>query len=171
MRQADGVTKVLIVKPPTKEGDKLLEILKTELQKVSSTIVIDVWDNAKKIITNEDIKKAEADLFISFNLAGFDHSTLTGGVAYNLLDCKQIHILLEKRLPNELLLSKQLSISMFFYCAGSDYYNYLMEKYPDMPYLKQLETWRLGMTEEDINTNAQTLCKVTEEIMQICHLS
>ena len=86
--------------------------------------------------------KMEAkDLLVTFNLSGFEQQTLTGGIFYNLLDCKQIHILLEEHLPCEEKLSLPLSISMFFFCKGQAYYEYLLNTYPDIPYMGKIDEW------------------------------
>ena len=122
--------KILIVQPDRGQMQKIISLLKEKIEKCSQEfidndpqsksqgITVEIWDNTKLSVTCADIKKSEADLFINFNLAGFEQSTLTDGIAYNLLNCKQIHILLKDHLPHEKYLAKQLSISMFFYCAG-----------------------------------------------------
>lgn len=85
------------------------------------------------------IQNAGADLLVTVNLAGFDTNTFTDSVSYNLLSCKQIHILWDKHLSNEKVLRHPLSIAMFFVCVGMDYQEYLLEKYPDIPWLKGVE--------------------------------
>jgi len=134
----------------------------------SSNLAVEIWGSNKPQITCADIKKSEADLFVCFDLAGFEQSTLTDGIAYNLLDCKQIHILLEKELTNEKYLAKQLSISMFFYCADAEYCRYLREKYPDIPYLKAIEGWK--EEENRAEENAEILYGVIREIMRNCRM-
>lgn len=85
-----------------------------------------------------DIKRKAPDLLITLDLAGFDRTTFTDGVAYNLLDCKQLHLLLREGLEQETLLKKPLSIAMFFACAGETYAGYLRRNYPDIPWLEVL---------------------------------
>ena len=60
------------------------------------------------------IKKMNPELLLTVDLAGFDRVTLTDNIAYNLLDCKQVHVICGKTLQNEKALEKALSIAMFF---------------------------------------------------------
>ena len=116
-----------------------------------------------------DLKGNSTDLIITFNLAGFDISTLTDGLSYNLVNSKFIHFLLHENLPNEKYLSKQLSISMFFYCVGKEYCDYLWKTYPEIPWLKELTGWN---AEETQNTESNVACIVSaiEEVMRECRL-
>ncbi len=82
-----------------------------------------------------EIRAFHPELLITIDLAGFEQCTLTDNISYNLLDCKQLHLLLHENLPNEPYLSGQLSIAMFFYCAGDSYCDKLMAKYPHLPWL------------------------------------
>lgn len=101
------------------------------------------------------------DLLVIFNLSGFEQQTLTGGISYNLLNCKQIHILLDQKLPCEEKLALPLSISMFFFCQGQDYYEYLQSTYPEMPFLQKMDEWdKEGNTLADIITNVAHLCHI-----------
>ena len=61
----------------------------------------------------------------------------------------------------EKYLEKQLSISMFFYCADHDYYEYLLKTYPDIPYLKEISQ-NAGM--------ADVMCRIVMEIAQMCNI-
>lgn len=133
-------------------------------------IAVEIWDGTGTQLTCADIKKSGADLFVNFDLDGFGQSTLTDGIAYNLLDCKQIHILLKNSSPEERYLAKQLSISMFFYCADSGYCRYLQDKYPDIPYLKAIGEWKREGEENCLSDNADTLCAIMHEVSKICHI-
>lgn len=172
--------KIVITQPSSRQMQQVISLMKERLETnhqnasqndpfhTSSNFTVEIWDSNKPQITCADIKKSEADLFVCFDLAGFEQSTLTDGIAYNLLDCKQIHILLEKELTNEKYLAKQLSISMFFYCADAEYCQYLREKYPDIPYLKAIEGWK--EEENRAEENAEILYGVIREIMRNCRM-
>ena len=169
--------KILIAQPASRQIQKAISLMKEEieggsrelLQNISNGksqgVTVEIWDSAKLPVTCAEIKKSDADLFINFNLAGFEQSTLTDGIAYNLLDCKQIHILLEDHLPQEKYLAKQISISMFFYCMDAEYYCYLQEKYPDIPYLKVAESWEKGGKENRSENYADALYCMIREVM------
>lgn len=107
-----------------------------------------------------------ADLIITFNLLGFEQSTLTGGVFYNLLNCKQIHFVLDRNLPNECCLKLPLSIAMFFYCINDEYYEYLLNQYMDIPYLKSLNIRSADERNESFIVNA--LCNAVCEVLKMC---
>ena len=77
-------------------------------------------------------------MVVTVNLSGFEFTTLTGGISYNLWDTKFVHFLLGQNLRNERFLAGPLSISMFFYCIGQAYMDGLLEKYPDLPYLEKI---------------------------------
>ena len=57
-------------------------------------------------------------LIITFDLVGFEQTTLMDGILYNLVSSKFLNFMLRKNLANEKFLSRQFSISMFFYCRG-----------------------------------------------------
>ena len=115
-----------------------------------------------------EIKAFRPDVLITTDLAGFELCTLTDNISYNLLDCKQLHLLLHENLPNEPYLAGQLSIAMFFYCAGDAYYDYLVQKYPDLPYLKSLSEWRSETNTAVGNSDAEMLYKAFREVLQEC---
>lgn len=117
------------------------------------------------------VKTYAPDLLITFDLAGFQNSTLADCVAYNLLDCKQLHFILNDKLPNERFLEKQLSISMFFYCAGEGYYEHLKSAYAELPYLKLLKGWMEGTDGAAVIHNAALLAAAVEEVAKECGLA
>lgn len=145
---------------------RTVELLKEKLQQRYQDADILVW-SAEKPAAREDIRKTEADLFVDFNLWGFEQGTLAGSIAYNLLDCKQIHILLDDTLPNEKQLEKQLSIAMFFYCVDAQYCQCLSERYPEIPYLKEVKGWKRTEAADDAAHNAGLLCSIVEEVLRI----
>lgn len=164
--------KILITQPADGQMQKAIRLLKEKMEKsaqnITLGITVEIWDSARCQITCADIKKSEADLFINFNLSGFGQSTLTDGIAYNLLNCKQIHILLKDKLPEEKYLAKRLSISMFFYCTDAEYCRYLQEKYPDIPYLKLIEEWKNDGEGNSIENHAESLSGIVREVIQLC---
>lgn len=174
--------KIFITQPASRQIQKVIKLMKEKLEGSSQNtlqniphnafpnITVEIWDSASPQITCADIKKSEADLFINFNLSGFGQSTLTDGIAYNLLDCKQIHILLKDNLAEEKYLAKQLSISMFFYCADVEYCRRLQKKYPDIPYLKAIESWKKGEEENNTANHAEALEHVVWEVIQLCRI-
>ncbi|MCM1302714.1 MAG: hypothetical protein NC305_06905 [Lachnospiraceae bacterium] len=113
-----------------------------------------------------EIKALRPDLLITADLSGFEQCTLTDNVSYNLLDCKQLHLLLHEKLPNEQYLKKQQSIAMFFYCAGNAYYEYLHKYYPHLPYLKQIPDWQLEKNGKAAGKNAACLRAVLLEALR-----
>lgn len=112
------------------------------------------------------------DLLITVDLAGFEQCTLTDNVAYNLLGCRQFHLLLHRELPNENYLYRPLNIAMFFYCAGADYCDYLRQRYPDLPYLKMLSGWKpetavRAVSEREFKErNAQAFYEAYQEVLR-----
>lgn len=117
-----------------------------------------------------DIRKNGADLLITIDLAGFDRTTFTDGIAYNLLDCKQVHLLLHEQLENEGYLSKMLSIAMFFGCKNKEYAADLRAKYPDIPWLRVLDECRKCEIQEELRTEVMAIGKLLEEVLRECHL-
>jgi hypothetical protein len=116
------------------------------------------------------VKELQPDVLITVDLLGFEQSTLTDNISYNLLDCKQIHLLLNEKNNKEHFLNKQLSISMFFYCLGDTYYDYLSTAYPNLPYLKKIPDWNRNQGENAISDNGSVLCDIITEVVTECHL-
>ena len=115
---------------------------------------------------NGALKKIAADILITTDLQGFEKCTLTDNIAYNLADCRQIHLLLHEHPDNEHFLAKQLSISMFFYCRGDDYYEFLRNTYPEIPYLKSIPEWDMGT--EGGAARADALFAIVTEVAGEC---
>ncbi len=118
----------------------------------------------------KQLREVPADIIITFDLEGFEQSTLTDGISYNLLNSKFVNLLLHENLPNEKYLKKQLSISMFFYCVGDGYYQHLLNSYPELPYLKPLEGWQVAEGEESMTRNLECIMAAIEEVLRECHL-
>lgn len=107
-----------------------------------------------------DIRKENPDLLVTLDLAGFDRTTFTDGVAYNLLDCKQVHLILQKNLDNEKYLAKPLSIAMFFGIIGEAYGEELLNKYPEIPWLKTV-----------MQKDTMEIAKLVEIVLSECGLA
>ena len=73
-------------------------------------------DKRTTVITQ--IKEAGPDILVTYNLAGYEFSTLTDGIAYNLIDCRQIHFICKERISENIYLNRNLSINMFFENIG-----------------------------------------------------
>lgn len=135
-----------------------------DLHNVMQSVVAQLKQQGMDVFYIESTDRAgleQADLLICFNLAGFERSTLMGGLSFNLLKCKQIHFILDEKLTNEKMLEKQLSISMFFYAAGAEYSKYLSENYPHIPYLQQLKNWETD--------RYSALYHAIEEVLHFCN--
>lgn len=115
-----------------------------------------------------ELQTLAPDILVTTDLLGFEQCTLTESISYNLLNCKQIHLLLREKLANEKYLEKQLSMAMFFYCAGDSYYKLLRIKYPDMPWLKSIPGWQIGEDACAAERNAEILCEILEEVSAEC---
>lgn len=118
---------------------------------------------------NGSIKAEKADILVTLDLAGFDRATLTDHISYNLLDCKQIHLIAQSELNNEHFLEKPLSIAMFFGCVDDKLYKYLQDSYPNIPWMKYLDGWQ---KEENIYSaqNVKEIAKVIEAVLEECRM-
>lgn len=116
------------------------------------------------------IKKMNPELLLTVDLAGFDRVTLTDNIAYNLLDCKQLHVIIDDNLKNEKELEKLLSIAMFFVCSHQKQCESLKGRYPHIPWIECMEGWS---TTEDLceDKNVEEIAKVLERVMEECRLN
>ena len=149
-------------------GFKRFTEMLEEDDKIETAGILHVPEKKMNIIS--EIKALQPEILITADLPGFEQCTLTDNISYNLLDCKQLHLLFHDKLPNERYLKKQLSIAMFFYCAGNDYYGHLRRQYPELPYLKELPDWQSGTDEEAVGKNAETLYMALREVLRECAL-
>lgn len=115
------------------------------------------------------IKEINPEILLTINLAGFDRTTLTDNVAYNLLDCKQLHVICDENLRNEKELEKLLSIAMFFACSRREMYEVLKVKYPHIPWLACMEAWSHS-EELSAKKNVAEIASVIESVMKECRL-
>jgi len=122
----------------------------------------------KRMDLIREVKALQPEILITTDLLGFEQCTLTDNVSYNLLDCKQLHLLFHENLPNERYLNRQLSIAMFFYCVGNSYYKRLSRQYPELPYLKVFKDWQSGVGEEAMEKNAESLYGALREVLREC---
>lgn len=116
------------------------------------------------------VQNAGADLVITINLSGFEFTTLTGGISYNLWNTKFVHFLIKRNLQNERIMEKPLSISMFFYCLGKEYKEYLQKNYPNIPYLEEITGWEKGTDRKSVRSNAEKMAAVICETAHKCNL-
>ena len=117
------------------------------------------------------IQFSGADLVVTVNLYGFEFTTLTGGISYNLWNTKFVHFLLDENLPDEKYLAHPLSISMFFFCKGTGYQKYLQKRYPLIPYLEAITGWREDAGEKAVKENAACLAALVWKAAEKCGLS
>ena len=61
------------------------------------SLIVVQYDSRKERDVCGKVKKEAPDLLITTNLWGFEQCTLTDNLALNLLNCKQIHLLLHKK--------------------------------------------------------------------------
>ena len=93
----------------------------TELSSARSTnhdydvFYVDTSDSVKRSQLKASISSYNPDLLVSYNLAGFELGTLADSLLYNLIDCRQFHIVKKKALPNEKYLSKLRSLNLFIF--------------------------------------------------------
>lgn len=116
------------------------------------------------------IKELKPAILLTINLAGFDRTTLADNIAYNLLDCKQLHVIIDDNLKNEKELEKLLSIAMFFVCSHQKQCESLKGRYPHIPWIECMEGWS---PTEDLceDKNVEEIAKVLERVMEECQLN
>ncbi|MCR4895650.1 MAG: hypothetical protein K5891_02625 [Lachnospiraceae bacterium] len=86
-----------------------------------------------------EIKEFAPELMVTWNLEGFEMCTIMDAIAYNLLHCRQLHLLPGTGWDteeNRKILRKQLSLTMFFYCGDEEQKRRLTEINPDVPFLE-----------------------------------
>ena len=83
--------------------------------KEAEVSIVDVSDAINRAYLSDTLKAMEIDLLVTYNLAGFELCTLTDGLAYNLVDCRQLHIIEKSGIPGEKYLNKEKSINMFLW--------------------------------------------------------
>lgn len=116
-----------------------------------------------------NIKEKNPELLLTVNLAGFDRVTLTDNIAYNLLNCKQVHVISGGILQNEKTLEKALSIAMFFCCSEREQCEELKERYPHIPWMACMEEWSPA-EEFCSDKNVAEIAKVLETVIKECRL-
>ena len=105
----------------------------------NSDIVMLDTSKDKRPYLSRDIRNEHPDILVSYDLAGFELTTLTDGLAYNLIDCRQIHLIKSDKLSNEKRLNEVMSINMFFFTKDRVIEDYLKENYPKIPFIDSIE--------------------------------
>jgi len=75
----------------------------------------DTAQSSSRACLINNIRKCKADLLVTYNLAGFELSTLMDSLGYNLVDCRQFHFVMKKELLQSEYMKKEKSINMFFF--------------------------------------------------------
>lgn len=161
--------KIVIVAGEGTTFEKYRDIFRKKLEQHAGVEV--VWMFRKGEHSGNFMSGLQAlapDILVTTDLLGFEQCTLTDGISYNLLNCKQIHLLLRENPANEKYLEKQLSMAMFFYCAGDDYCRLLRNRYPDMPWLKTIPGWQIGKDACAAEKNAEILSELLGEVAAEC---
>ena len=98
-------------------GSKLYDHISNLLsdEKYGEIIFADTSDASKRNRLEAFVSEQKPDLLVSYNLAGFEKCTLTDSLLYNLMDCRQFHIIKKSGLPNEKYLDKLRSINLFLF--------------------------------------------------------
>jgi len=76
---------------------------------------IDTSDSIKRSHLEATVSAFAPDLLVSYNLAGFELSTLADSLLYNLINCRQFHIINKKNVPNQRYLNILRSINLFIF--------------------------------------------------------
>ena len=75
----------------------------------------DTTDIEKRKDIGHFVEKVNPDLLVSYNLAGFEMSTLADSLSYNTIACRQFHIIKKHGLPNEKYMKKLRSLNLFVF--------------------------------------------------------
>lgn len=87
-----------------------------QLEDLGNTVLFaDTSSKKKRGMITAFLREQKPDLLVTYNLAGFELCTLTDGLSYNLIDCRQIHFIEDGNYNNEKMLEKEKSINMFFF--------------------------------------------------------
>lgn len=158
--------KVAIAGPKKYINESFTDGIRERLKEYGDFILDIYYD---RVNVSKDLQ--DYNLIITLDLIGFEQSTLTDGLSYNLLGSKLIHILLHRDLENEKYLNKQQSISMFFFCVGEQYFQYLKETYSNIPYLRKIEGVNADDRSGDIcKGNISCITPLISEVIRECRL-
>lgn len=101
-----------------KTREEMGSFLRETLSRLAEGAAYDIaWDDTTDVrlrqLIPSRIREASPDVLVTYNLAGFELTTLTDGLGYNLVSCRQIHFVEKDSLPNEVYLQKDRSINIF----------------------------------------------------------
>lgn len=94
-------------------------------------------EEGKRVLTEDNLK--QADLIVTFDLAGFERNTQSGSFLYNILPVKSIHFV-EKETGTacERLKNRKISIALFFVFLGMQEAEYkeIEKELPEIPWMQ-----------------------------------
>ena len=97
-------------------GSELIQLFETQICGNSGKIefaFLGTSEVAGRQYIPGKIKELHSDLIVSYNLAGFEWTTLTDALGYNLICTPQIHFVKKHGLPGEQYLTKVRAINLF----------------------------------------------------------
>lgn len=114
----------------------------------------------------EYLKKEDADYLLSFDMAGFEKSTLQESSAYNILYAKQIHVLLKNDSKYRKFLGREQALNLFFFAAGEREVRKYREEYPHLLNLEEMPELAVSsqITEEKQRHNKEALQQIIEKV-------
>ena len=114
----------------------------------------------------EHLRKIDADYLMSFDMAGFEMSTLTEGSAYNLLYAKQIHILFQNDRKYRRYLQQDMAMNLFLFIGDERLFKQYKQDYPHILNMEAMPPLTLGekLTEEQQRKNGEALRWVIEKV-------
>ena len=121
------------------DADKLFG--RDELENISGSREIAMLNTSegRRPFLSTDIKNEKPDILLTYDLAGFELTTLTDGLSYNLIDCRQLHVIKNEIPVNKNMLNKIMSINMFFFTNNEELRDRYMAEYATIPYIETLK--------------------------------
>ncbi|MBD5545503.1 MAG: hypothetical protein HDR01_14985 [Lachnospiraceae bacterium] len=146
--------------------DSLAGQIKEAAKELDMETVYFLQQDNEKSQTHGKLSEIDADYLVSFDMAGFEISTLTEGSAYNLLYAKQIHILFQNDWKYQRFLQQDLAMNLFLFVGDEYLFKKYKQEYPHILNLEAMQPLYLGekLTEEQQEKNGEAIRWVLKKV-------
>ena len=164
----ESMKKLVIVLEEKKQQlfGSLVEQVKTAAKALDMETLYFLQRDNENSHTYEQLRNMDADYLVSFDMAGFEMSTLTEDSAYTLLYARQIHILFQNDQKYRRYLQQDLAMNLFLFIGDECLFKQYKQEYPHILNLEAMPPLALGekLTEEQQRKNGEALRWVIEKV-------
>lgn len=112
------------------------------------------------------LREKDPDYILTFDMAGFEKTTLQEGAAYEILYAKQLHVLLNSEEKHQKFLRRDQPLNFFFFVQGEKTAEKYKREYPQLLNIDEMGELKIAyhLSEEERDSNRMALQKIIKKV-------